>query len=124
MTIQKRTMIFVSDHAFISKWCCSGAIRKMRLPQYLKLEHLQDHRERLDHEDAADEEQQQLDLQHDRHRGDRAAQRHRAGVAHEHLGRERVEPEEADRGADQRRADERDVEPVLDPRAVRRRERM
>ena len=37
MTIQNRTMIFVSDHAFISKWCCSGAIRNMRLPQYLKL---------------------------------------------------------------------------------------
>ena len=33
--IQKRTMIFVSLHAFISKWCWIGAIRKMRLPQYL-----------------------------------------------------------------------------------------
>ena len=26
MTIQKRTMIFVSDHAFISKWWWIGAI--------------------------------------------------------------------------------------------------
>ena len=28
--IQKRTMIFVSDHDFSSKWWCSGAIRKIR----------------------------------------------------------------------------------------------
>ena len=28
-------MIFVSDHAFISKWWWIGAIRKMRLPHYL-----------------------------------------------------------------------------------------
>src|SRR5919108_591960 len=34
-TIQKRTMIFVSDHAFISKWWWIGAIRKIRRPQYL-----------------------------------------------------------------------------------------
>ena len=31
-TIQKRTMIVVSDHAFISKWWWIGAIRKMRRP--------------------------------------------------------------------------------------------
>ena len=31
--IQKRTMIFVSDQAFISKWWWIGAIRKMRRPQ-------------------------------------------------------------------------------------------
>ena len=29
-------MIFVSDHAFISKWWWIGAIRKTRRPQYLK----------------------------------------------------------------------------------------
>ena len=33
--IQKRTMIFVSDHAFISKWWWIGVIRKIRRPQYL-----------------------------------------------------------------------------------------
>ena len=32
VTIQKRTMIFVSDQAFISKWWWIGAIRKTRLP--------------------------------------------------------------------------------------------
>ena len=37
MTIQKRTMIRVSDHAFISKWWWSGAIRRTRLPNHLKL---------------------------------------------------------------------------------------
>ena len=36
-TIQNRTMIFVSDQAFISKWWWIGAIRKTRRPQYLKL---------------------------------------------------------------------------------------
>ena len=30
-------MIFVSDHAFISKWWWIGAIRKTRLPVRLKL---------------------------------------------------------------------------------------
>ena len=30
-------MIFVSDHAFISKWWWIGAIRKTRLPSTLKL---------------------------------------------------------------------------------------
>ena len=30
--IQKRTMIFVSDHAFISKWWWIGVIRKTRRP--------------------------------------------------------------------------------------------
>src|SRR5450759_1695747 len=32
VTIQNRTMTFVSDQPFISKWWWSGAIRKMRLP--------------------------------------------------------------------------------------------
>src|SRR6266550_3490813 len=33
--IQNRTMIFVSDHAFISKWWWIGAIRNTRRPRYL-----------------------------------------------------------------------------------------
>ena len=41
--------------------------------------------------------------------GDRAAEPERAGVAHEHRGRERVEPEEADAGADQAGAQQREV---------------
>ena len=112
-TIQKRTMIFVSDHAFISKWWWIGAIRKTRLPVRLKRDHLDDHRQRLDQVDAADEDQQDLGLGHDRERRDRAAERHRAGVAHEHLGREGVEPEEADHASDQRRSEDRHVEVVV-----------
>ena len=34
--IQKRTMIRVSDQAFISKWWWSGAIRSTRRPVHLK----------------------------------------------------------------------------------------
>ncbi len=34
-TIQKRIVIFVSDHAFISKWWWIGAIRNTRRPKYL-----------------------------------------------------------------------------------------
>ena len=35
MTIQKRTIIFVSDQAFISKWWWIGAISRTRRPRYL-----------------------------------------------------------------------------------------
>ena len=35
-------------------------------------DHLEHHRERLDHEDPTDEQQQELDLEEDRHRADRA----------------------------------------------------
>ena len=35
--IQKRTMIFVSDQAFISKWWWIGVIRNTPPPEYLKL---------------------------------------------------------------------------------------
>jgi hypothetical protein len=34
--IQKRSMIFVSDQAIISKWWCSGAIRRTRRRKVLK----------------------------------------------------------------------------------------
>ncbi len=37
---------------------------------------------------------------------ERAAQRQRAGIAHEDHGRRRVEPQEAEAGADQRAADD------------------
>ncbi len=37
MTIQKRTMMRVSDHAFISKWWWSGAIRSTRRPSHLNV---------------------------------------------------------------------------------------
>ena len=46
--------------------------------------------------------QQQLVLAQHRQHAERAAQRQRADVAHEDLGRIGVEPEEAERRADQR----------------------
>ncbi len=57
--------------------------------------------------------QQHLRLGQDRQGGDRAAERHRAGVAHEDLGGERVVPEEADRGPDQRGGEDREVEVLV-----------
>ena len=53
---------------------------------------------------------------------EQAAERERAGVAHENLRRRRVEPEEADAGADQRAADHHDlagVGDVVDEQIVR-----
>jgi hypothetical protein len=58
---------------------------------------------------AADERQQQLGLGEHGQRADGAAQRQRAGVAHEDLGRMTVEPEEADGGADERGAEHRQL---------------
>ena len=54
--------------------------------------------------------QQRLGAGDDREAGERAAERHRARVAHEELGREGVVPEEADRGPDQRGREDREVE--------------
>ena len=48
------------------------------------------------HEDPADERQQQFLLDDDRDGADRAAERERAHVAHEYLGRMGVVPEESD----------------------------
>ena len=108
-------MILVSDHAFISKWWWIGAIRKTRLAGAFEARDLDHHRQRLDQEDAADEDEQHFRLGHDRESGDCSAERHRARVAHEQLGRVGVEPEEANRRADHRRADDREVEVVVAP---------
>ena len=53
-------------------------------------------------EQAADDGQHDLVLGGDRDRADQAAERQRTGVAHEDRGRRRVEPEEAEAGADHR----------------------
>ncbi len=87
----------------------------------LEGDHLDHHRERLDHEDAADHREQ--DLLADQHRdgAERAAERERAHVAHEELGRRGVEPEEAQAAADQRAAEDREgaaARHVLDGQVV------
>ena len=107
--IQKRSMILVSDQAIISKWWCSGAISRTRRRKVLKAKTWSGDRERLDHEDAADDDQQHLGLGHHREGADRAAEPERAGVPHEDRGREGVEPEEADAGADQAGGEQRQV---------------
>src|ERR1700686_3517365 len=59
---------------------------------------LQDHRQRLDDENATDERQQQLLLDHDGYSADRAAQRQRADIAHKHFRRMRVVPQKSNGG--------------------------
>ena len=54
-TIQKRRMIFVSDHAISSKWWWIGRHQEDALAEALEGEHLDRDRQRLDHEDAADQ---------------------------------------------------------------------
>ena len=76
----------------------------------LERDDLDHHGEHLDQEEAADQEQQCLRAGDDREAGERAADRHRAGVAHDHLGREGVVPEEPDRPADERGREDREVE--------------
>src|SRR5262245_267551 len=76
----------------------------------LEAHDLDDHGERLDHEDAADEDQQRLGLRHDREGGERAPEAHRARVSHEDLRGEGVVPEEPDRGPDEAGAEDGEVE--------------
>ena len=111
-------MIFVSDHAFISKWWWIGAIRKTRRPRYLKVKTWSIT------ESASITKMPPISSSSNSvfvitaNAAERAAERHRARVAHEHLGREGVVPEEADRAADQRRAEDRQVEPSRRSRAA------
>ena len=113
-------MIFVSDHAFISKWWWIGAIRNTRLPN---------HRNEIT---WITTDNASITKIPPTSRSSSGTCRKIAiapiappsaiepGVAHEDLGREGVEPEKADGGADHRRADVGDVEAVRDPDAVRR----
>ena len=61
------------------------------------------------HEHAADDRQQQLLLDQDRDRAERAAERQRSDVAHEDLGGVRVVPEESEARADERAAEDRQL---------------
>ena len=70
------------------------------------------HRQRFDQVNPPDEDQEHLGLRHHSETRDGATEGHRAGVAHEHLGRERVEPEEPDHSTDQRGGEDCHVEVV------------
>src|SRR5579883_1067684 len=70
---------------------------------------LQDDGERLQNEDAADENQQHLLLDQDRHHRHRSAEPERTYVAHENLRGMRVVPEKPERGAGHRAAKDRQL---------------
>ena len=63
--------------------------------------HLEDDRHRLHHEHAADDDEQQFLLGADGRGAERAADGQRTGIAHEHLRRMAVEPEEPEARPDQ-----------------------
>src|SRR4051812_29593134 len=70
-------------------------------------DHLHDHRDRLEHEQSAHDRERELLLGRDRNGAEQAAERERAGIAHEDRCRRRVEPEEAEAGADHGAAQDR-----------------
>src|SRR5471032_677842 len=74
----------------------------------LEGQHLHDHRYGLEHEQPAHDGQHELVLDHDRGSAERAADRKRPRVAHEHHGRWCVEPQEAQPRADQCRQQHRE----------------
>src|SRR5881296_448207 len=71
--------------------------------------HLQQHRHRFGDEHAARDEQQKLRLEHDGHAAERPPDGERPGVPHEHLRRVRVKPQEPQRRARQRAAEDRQL---------------
>jgi len=75
----------------------------------LEIEHLDDDRERLDHEEPADDAENELVLGGHRDRPERAAKRERAGIAHEHRRGWRVIPKKAQAPADQPRDEDQDL---------------
>src|SRR5690606_2534948 len=78
----------------------------------LEVRPLHDDGTRLDDEESADEEEEQLRAAQDRERGEASAEPERARVPHEDLGGRRVVPEEADERADDRRGRDREIERV------------
>src|ERR1700733_11729104 len=66
---------------------------------------LDDHGERLDHEETADDGEHDLVFDRDRNRAEQSAQSERARVPHKNLRGRRIEPEKAEAGADQSAAD-------------------
>src|ERR1700726_2270391 len=79
------------------------------LARELEGRNLHDHRNRFQHEQSADHGQHDLVLDGDRDRTEHAAERERAGVAHEDRGRRRVEPEKSEARAEQRAAQHREL---------------
>ena len=85
-----------------SKWWWIGAIRNTRLPVRLNTATCSITDKRFEHEQTADDGQHDFVLGRHRHRAEQAAQRQRAGIAHEHARGRRIVPKKAERGAEQR----------------------
>src|SRR5579875_574398 len=75
-----------------------GRHPKNPLSPQLVRSHLQDHRKRLNHKNAADKRQQEFLLDYHCHRGHRSTQRKRSHVAHKNLGGISVIPEKSKAG--------------------------
>ena len=82
------------------------------LPRLLVVEHLDHDGQGLGHEQAADDDGHELSLREHGQAAQRHAERERAGVAHEDVGRERVEPQKADARARERRREDGGLQQV------------
>jgi hypothetical protein len=77
-------------------------------------DHLGDHRRRLDHEQPAQDDQQQLRIRHDRERPHQPSEGERPGIPHEDPGRRGVPPQESGGGPDSGPRDDREIERGVD----------
>src|ERR1044071_7710473 len=86
--------------------------RENTLPGQAETQHLENYGNRFEHEDAADHGEQQLLFATDRDHANQAANRQRAGIAHDHFRRVTIEPEEPEPGADERGTNYRELTSV------------
>ncbi len=94
----------------------NGCHQEDPFPSRFERHDLEDDRNRLDHEDAAHQEQQQLVFADHRDGPQRRAQRQGAHIAHEHGGRIGVEPEESEAGPEDGRGEHREFSRPFDIR--------
>ena len=119
---QNRMMTVVSAQPTSSKWWWNGAIRNTRRP-VVRNARICTTTEVTSATNSAPSTTASISVRLvDRQPGDDAAERQRAGVAHEDLGRRGVPPQEADARAGGGRRDERQVQRVADVVAAQARE--
>src|SRR6185312_3905194 len=78
------------------------------LSRELERSHLHDHRNRFQHEQTPDHREDDLVLGRDRDGAEKAAERERAGIAHEDRGGRGVEPQKSEARAEHGAADDRE----------------
>ena len=81
--------------------------REDALARQLETQDLENYRDRFDDENAANYDEKQFLFTTNRNDSKHSADRERAGIAHEHPRGMTIEPEKAETGADERRADNR-----------------